>query len=787
MKTTKNVYRLINWFFNKPKISGLLVFINLSLVFTYIAFQQNKIDKENKRVEMTNTLNVITQNIDQNLKNCYTTTLTLALTISDAGIPQDFDSIGKRLLELNNSINAVQMVPNGIIKYTYPMKGNEAAMNLDILNSKLLQKEALKSIQNQKMYFAGPFELAQGGQGIVGRLPVYLNNKFWGFSAVIIRMDKLLSTSGIDSVNNKKFSFQISKKNPITQKEDFFLAENTKLIENNYVKSYIPDGDWNLYLIDKNADTLFKQFLFNVILGLFLAFTFTFFIVLLLKKPEQLQLLVQDQANKLINSELKFKTIFEQASVGIANVDINSGKFIDINEKFCSLLGYKQEEMKIKDFQSITHPEDLEIDLENVNKIKKGIISQYTLEKRYFKKNGELVWVNLNVTPLSFTNDTSNKLTAIAIVEDITERKNAEKIILNSQQRIKSLINTIDGIVWECDAKTFEFTFISKKVENILGYTAEEWLSSKTFWKDHIYSEDKESVISFCSEKTKENSDHDFEYRMVAKDGSIVWLRDIVNVVSENNQAISLRGIMINITKDKEIQKDLNTSFNLVSEQNKRLLNFSYIVSHNLRSHTSNITSLISLIESAENNEEREEMIGLLKSVSTSLNDTMTNLNEVVNIQTNISLNIEKINLFKYIKKALKVLSKQIELNDITINNHVSDDIEISYNPAYMESILYNIISNAVRYSHKERKSIVTIKFYEENDSKIIEITDNGIGIDLEKNKDKFFGLYKTFSNHKDSRGLGLFITKNQVDAMGGNITVESEPNVGTTFKISIL
>jgi len=312
-------------------------------------------------------------------------------------------------------------------------------------------------------------------------------------------------------------------------------------------------------------------------------------------------------------------------------------------------------------------------------------------------------------------------------------------------------------------------------------------LSNKTFWKDHIYQEDKESVINFCSEKTETNSDHDFEYRMIAKDGSIVWLRDIVNVVSENNKATSLRGVMINITKNKEIQKDLDTSFNLVLEQNKRLLNFSYIVSHNLRSHTSNISSLIDLIENTKDDEEKEELFGLLNSVSNSLNDTMTNLNEVVNIQTNITLSIEKINLYNYISNTLKVLSKQINENKITVNINISKDLEINYNPAYIESILYNIISNAIRYSHKERDSYVTLNFYQENEFKVLEISDNGIGIDLEKNKNKIFGMYKTFSNDKDSKGIGLFITKNQVDAIGGNITVESEPNIGTTFKIYIV
>lgn len=786
MKKRKKEYSLIYWFINKPIALGFLVFSTLSFLFIYIAFQNYLLSEEDKRVEMTNILNYITNNIDQTLKNCYTTTLSLALIINDDGVPEDFDLIGKKLLESNSNIDAVQMVPDGVIKYVYPLKGNEAVIGLDIMHSELFHEEALKSIQSRKMYFAGPFELTQGGHGIVGRLPVYFKNKFWSFSAVIIKMDRLLLTSGINSLNTKNFYLQFSKIDPNTKKEVFFLKEHIKLTNNNHISSYIPDGDWRVTVIDKNSKSLLNLFIVKIFIALLVAFTIAFYTVLLLRRPKELQLLVEAQESKLIKTENKFKTIFEQAALGIANVHSITGKYLEVNNKFCELLGYSEQEMKNINFQSITHPDDLDKDLEYLKKIKQGIIEQYTVEKRYLTKEGKIIWVNLAVTPL-FSHDNFEEYTLISIIENITERKINEKTILNSQNRIESLINTIDGIVWECDAVTLKFNFISKKVEDILGYTSEEWLSSDTFWQDHIYHEDRDKIVNYCARKVVEQLDHDFEYRMVKKDGSIIWLRDIVNVVTKNHKPVSLRGIMIDITETKEIETDLNTSFTLVSEQNERLLNFSYIVSHNLRSHTSNISSLISLIQNTDNPNEKEEMMDLLKSVSDSLNYTLVNLNDVVNIQINRSLNIEKINLYNFIETTLKVLSSQIKSNNVTINNLVGKTIEIEYSMAYLESILYNIISNGIRYCHQDRKPIITIKFYLENNLKVLEITDNGIGIDLELNKNKIFGMYKTFSNREDSRGIGLFITKNQVDAMGGNITVESIINEGTTFKIYIL
>lgn len=942
----KKYPNFINWFLSKPKTTGFITFLFLSYIAGLIVSQQYQLIKEDEEQEMNNILHIIHQNIEQSLKNCYTTTLTLALTINDKGVPENFDYVGKKLMESNSSISAVQLVPDGVIQYIYPLRGNEAALNLNVLTEPNLKDEALKSVASQKMYFAGPLKLKQGGMGIVGRFPVYRNNKFWGFSSVIIKLDNLLKISGINSVNNSKYYFQFSKQNPTTKEEVFYLSNKSDFSKKYNISTTIPDADWKLYLISKHENYLYAQILIPAIIGLILAALFGVLIYTLLKIPEELQSLVNIQAKKLFNSEIKFKAIFDQAAVGIARIDSATGHFIEINSQFCKLLGYSEKEIKEKSSQSITHPEDLAADLLKLNELQSGKIKEYTIEKRYYTKSGTIIWVNISVSPL-FKKD--KKLTSlIAIVEnislkkeaekqinksetrfkslfddsplplreedfsgvkkhfeelellnkppevvqeyfdnnplaaakchsliklininkaglrlykvktkeellnsksdlfnlqskndfiknmigiaqgkkqfifdtiirtsegeyrdinlrwnlirgyekslervivsteDITDRKLSENIILNSQQRIESLINTIDGIVWECDVKNFVYNFISQKVEKILGYTASEWLESITFWEDHIHPDDRQWTTDYCTLKTKENLNHDFEYRMIAKNGAVVWLRDIVNVISENGQTVRLSGIMIDITDKKEAEKELKNSFNLVTEQNKRLLNFSYIVSHNLRSHTSNIESIMSLLEMSDSEQEKIELLQHLKSVSNSLNETMFHLNDVINIRNNIDLVSESLNLNKYVDAVKNVLSAQIIAKKATILTEIPSDLMVNYNPAYLESILYNIISNSIRYSHPDRLPIIRIKWLIEDEMNILQISDNGIGIDLVKNADKIFGMYKTFSNNSDSKGIGLFITKNQIDAMGGNITVESEPNIGTTFKIYI-
>lgn len=784
MKTEKSWTNFTNWFAIRPRTSGFLVFIILSIAVISVSFLRNHIEREDERYEMNLILSDAHQKIEQSLKNCYTTTVSLALTLNNDGIPQNFDTISKQLIKSNPLICAVQLVPNGIIKYIYPMKGNEEAMDLNILSTSDIKKEAQKSIETQKIFFAGPLQLRQGGIGIVGRLPIYHKNTFWGFTAVVIKLETLLNTTGISSFDHSRYYFQISKKDPKTFKEQFFLPSKRDFSKSYYISRSISDSDWKIYLIAKKAYTVYPQILLRGIFGLIIAMLFGILTAKLLKKPEELGFLLKEQEAKLLKNELKFKTIFDQATIGFVIIEAETGDFIEANCKYCEMLGFTLDEIKEKGVKSITHPDDVEKTLKNIKKLNEGKISEYVSEKRTLTKNGNYIWVNLTVSPILETTD--KPTTLIAFIQDITKTKATEALIKKSQSRFKSLIDTIDGIVWEYDLETMTSTFVSKKIEHLLGYSVEDFLEIPNFWEDHIHPEDREYAISLSARENKNYTNHVYEYRMISKNGKVIWIRDIMNYVFEDGKPVISRGIMIDITIMKEAENDLNNSLQLVTEQNKRLLNFSYIVSHNLRSHTSNIESILYLIESAESEDERNEMMQLLKSVSNSLDETMKHLNEVVNINTNINLVTKPLILNNYVNKAKDILSEQIQLNDVTFITNIPDDAVINYNSAYLESIIYNLISNAIRYKHAERKLIIAINLYKENDKDVVEFTDNGIGIDLERNGDKIFGMYKTFSDNVDARGIGLFITKNQVDAMGGTITVDSKLNVGSTFKIYI-
>lgn len=211
MSLEKKITAINSWFLSRPKTSGLLVFIILLSVLNLSIFLRYQVIKESEQNNMSNILGVVKQNIEQTLKNSYAATITLALSIDDSGNPKNFDEVAKHLITNYNSIDAVQLVPNGVIKFTYPLKGNEAATNFDILHSPLHRKAALKAIESKTIYFSGPIQLKQGGLGLVGRLPVFKKGKFWGFSAVIIKFKTFIKSTGIESLKVINITFNFLK------------------------------------------------------------------------------------------------------------------------------------------------------------------------------------------------------------------------------------------------------------------------------------------------------------------------------------------------------------------------------------------------------------------------------------------------------------------------------------------------------------------------------------------------------------------------------------------------
>ena len=193
---------------------------------------------------------------------------------------------------------------------------------------------------------------------------------------------------------------------------------------------------------------------------------------------------------------------------------------------------------------------------------------------------------------------------------------------------------------------------------------------------------------------------------------------------------------------------------------------------------------VIDVIESTENISEKLSYFDLFKEGTEKLSETIEYLNEIITIQQKTNIEKTKIYLKHEIEKTKMALSLAIKESKITITDTIPDNLIVTAIPAYLDSILLNLFTNAIKYKSPERNPTLEIGYEIIDDYTILNFKDNGLGLDLKKNGHKLFGMYKTFHGNEDAKGIGLFITKNQLEAMNGKIEIESEVDQGSNFKI---
>jgi PAS domain S-box-containing protein len=263
----------------------------------------------------------------------------------------------------------------------------------------------------------------------------------------------------------------------------------------------------------------------------------------------------------LRESEEHFRAAFDFTPIGKVLVSVSDGHFERVNKKFCEMLGYSPHELSRMTYEDITHPDDIEKSHEIGRRVLSGDLSEYTFEKRYIRKDDKVIWASISIAPIR--DQTGQIKSFITAIQDITDRKSIEEERQKSLRNYQELVDSIDGIVWEI-TPDFQFTFVSKQAERILGYPIEQWKSEHDFWANHIHPDDRERAVAFCKAQCSSLLDHDFDYRMIAADGHVVHLRDLVHVVIENGQFAGLKGIMVDITSQKKTAEELQNSYSLL-------------------------------------------------------------------------------------------------------------------------------------------------------------------------------------------------------------------------------
>lgn len=373
----------------------------------------------------------------------------------------------------------------------------------------------------------------------------------------------------------------------------------------------------------------------------------------------------------------------------------------------------------------------------------------------------------------------------IGAIQDITKQKEEEQRLrlletVITQSKDAVMITDIDL----SNSAIPNIIFVNNAFAEITGYTADEVFGKSL---EILFGESSGPLeIEKLKKAVQDYKECFIEIISYKKNGEEFWLEfSMIPVTNKDGEHSHWISIQRNITDDKIKEKEKEQLIRELTQNNKDLKEFSYITSHNLRAPLSNLTGLIELIEdiSIEDPELKEIINGFSKSTHL-LNDTINDLVKVIIIKDNPSVQKEDVSIKDIFENVFNQLSYLIQTIEPIIKIDLDEVPVLEVNKSYLESIFLNLLTNALKYRDTTRQLKLNVTTKVADKKLIITFKDNGIGIDLEKNKNKIFGLYQCFHNHPDSKGFGLYLVKSQVESMGGSISVQSNVGVGTTFTI---
>ncbi|SHF76449.1 PAS domain S-box-containing protein [Salegentibacter echinorum] len=461
------------------------------------------------------------------------------------------------------------------------------------------------------------------------------------------------------------------------------------------------------------------------------------------------------------------------------------------NEQWQELTGYEtslKEKQQIYFWRDRVHPKDLEILLAKLNDHLEDKKRPFQFEFRVLHKNGHYIWIDCKGKVFV---DDQGKLPVrmFGILEDVTEIKKKEHELLYNKKLLDALYELSPIGIALNDFEDGSFLAANEKLLQSSRYTREEFLKL-SYWD--VTPRAYENEEQFLIEKLTETGAYGpYEKEYINKNGETypVLLNGILVEDIDGNKKIW--SFIEDITERKNTEnlraenlKRIEKLYALTENQNDRLKNFAYIVSHNLRSHSGGISVLLDFLKDDCPEVEDGEAFMHLKNASRNLENTIEDLNEVVEINLSDVNKFHNISVNKVISATLESVKGLAAAKEVEIILDVEPNLSILGIKSYLESIVLNFITNGIKYRAIDRQSYIKLTAKREDAYTLLSFKDNGQGIDMRMHKDQLFKMYKTFHQHEDSRGIGLFITKNQIDTMNGFVKVESEVNNGTEFKV---
>ncbi|NEP02733.1 MAG: PAS domain S-box protein [Symploca sp. SIO2E9] len=499
-------------------------------------------------------------------------------------------------------------------------------------------------------------------------------------------------------------------------------------------------------------------------------------------------------------SEERFRATFEQAAVGIAHTGFD-GKFLRLNHKCCDIVGYTHAQMLTKSFVDITHPDDVDVDQRYVEELLAGEIDTFSMEKRYYRQDNSIVWVNLTG---SLVRKPSGELDYfVGVIEDISDRKQAEAALQDSEQKYRSVVESVKEVIFQTDMKGL-WTFLNPAWTEITGFSIEDSLGKNFI--DYIHPDDHKQCLEIWQKLTTGQQEYcRHEIRYLTKDNSFRWIDALARLALDaKGTIIGISGTLHDFTKRKQAQEELRKALEQEKELSELKSRFVSMTSHEFRTPLTTILGSTELLRYYSHKWSEQKKILHYDRIQANVQHMTKMLDDVLLLgkaeagklefkpvpldivsfcrslieESQLSLRSKNQIVFTYQEQDFAV-QNTAESTTMRLNNYARLDEKL------LRHILGNLLSNAIKYSPTNS----TVRFDLELQEKevIFQIKDQGIGIPSEDQQHLFKSFHRAQNVGKvTGTGLGLAIVKKSVDLHGGKIKVDSQVGVGTKFTVNL-
>jgi PAS domain S-box-containing protein len=431
-----------------------------------------------------------------------------------------------------------------------------------------------------------------------------------------------------------------------------------------------------------------------------------------------------------------------------------------------------------------------------------GEKSEYEVEFRILLPSGTVKYIHTVGHPV--LNAAGDLMRFVGSSTDITERKRADEEregllareqaalaeSVAAQQRFLNLVNSVEGIVWEADVPSFQFLFISKQAERVLGYPVERWLSEPTFWKDHVHPEDQGWTLQFCQNATAEKRDHQFEYRMIAADGRVVWLRDLVTVVMEGDRVTRVRGLMVDLTNRKQAEEALRQAqsdlahVNRVTTMGELTASLAHEVNQPIAAAVTNAnTGLRWLAANPPNVEEARAAATRIVKDGTRAAEIVSRIRLLFKKGTPVR---ELVDVNELIREMIVVLRGEATRYSISVRTELGADLpQVMGDRVQLQQVLMNLMINGID-AMKEvdgTRELIIKSQRTENEQVLVSVSDTGAGLPPQQ-ADQIFTAFFTTKQH--GTGMGLRISRSIIESHGGRLWAADNSPRGASFYFTL-